>query len=157
MLHYKKWSVSVILISEIGGGSKSPDQSTSSYRVVKQGRTQNKIWVFFPLVSVSAEPDPHYPTVFCWVYPQKVYSSISCLTTLWGEYQCCDAQLSGGLIYTQPHTYRQLQYSSAYKRQRLFFLTLNHSTHSVTFSYSASWITRSQHNGEIISSTGGGN
>lgn len=42
-------------------------------------------------------------SVMLGLYPQKVCSSISCLTTLWGEYQCRDAMLHGGLIYTTTH------------------------------------------------------
>lgn len=42
-------------------------------------------------------------SVMLGLYPQKVCSSISCLTTLWGEYQCRDATLRGGLIYTTTH------------------------------------------------------
>lgn len=98
------------------------------------------------------------------VYPQKVYSSISCLTTLWGEYQCCETHTHthtlthpcGGFIYTTTHIQTDILRLSI-QRWRLFLLPLSHSTRWVTFSDSALWITGSQYNGEIISSMGGGN
>lgn len=121
-----------------------------SYKTVRQ--TQ---WDFSFSVPVSASRflqsiRSHYLPALCWEFIHR-----KC-TLLFHAWQPCEENINATTRTALRRLYIHTDILQL-RIQRLVLLPLSHSTQPVTFSDSASWITGSQHNGEIISSMGGGN